>query len=107
MAELINLKNGKIDLKFHATPKKFARVEKLNYRGKFFKVYVDKNDSLYDIKLCTVLSWKSIEKGGKKISIPDEVSEVRDAKLFNMLKGNPYKIAARKVMAEIDYQFMD
>lgn len=98
MTQLIHLSNGRIDLKFHAKVKNFKRVEKLNYRRNFFKLYVDKNDSVYDIKRCEVLSWK--DAGGKKV--PDEVKETRDVELFNRIKGNPCRIAVQKVMTHVD-----
>lgn len=104
MAELIFLANGKCDLKFHAHPKNFKRVEKFNYKKNFFKVYVDRNDSVYEITRCEVVTWKTIEKGKKKFNVPDEVKETRDAHLFDKIKGNPFKIAITKVAGEIDMQ---
>lgn len=104
MAELIFLANGKCDLKFHAYPKNFKRVEKFNYKKNFFKVYVDRNDSVYEITRCEVVTWKTIEKGKKKFNVPDEVRETRDAHLFDKIKGNPFKIAITKVAGEIDMQ---
>lgn len=104
MAELIFLPNGKCDLKFHAHPKNFKRVEKFNYKKNFFKVYVDRNDSVYEITRCEVVTWKTIEKGKKKFNVPDEVKETRDAHLFDKIKGNPFKIAITKVAGEIDMQ---
>lgn len=104
MAELIFLANGKCDLKFHAHPKNFKRVEKFNYKKNFFKVYVDRNDSVYEITRCEVVTWKTIEKGKKKFNVPDEVRETRDAHLFDKIKGNPFKIAITKVAGEIDMQ---
>lgn len=101
MAELILLKNGKCDLKFHAPCKKFKRVEKFSYKKNFFKLFVDKNDSIYDVKRCEVTTWKTIEKGKKTINVPDRVEEKRDTYLFDKVKGNPYTIAAAKIMAEI------
>lgn len=102
MAELILLKNGKCDLKFHAPCKKFKRVEKFNYKKNFFKLYIDKNDGIYDIQRCVVVTWKTIEKGKKTFNVPDKIEEVRDVYLFNKIKGNPYAIAVTKIMAEIE-----
>lgn len=104
MAQLIQKRNSKIDMKFHAKVKNFKRVEKLNYRRNFFKFYVDKNDSVYDILLCEVLSWKNIEKGGKQISVPDEVKETRETSIFDKIKGNPFKIALTKIIGKIEAQ---
>lgn len=104
MAELIMLANGKCDLKFHSSVVNYKRIEKINYKKNFFKLYVDKNDSVYDIKRCEVVTWKTIEKGKKKINVPDYIEEVRDSYFFNKIKGNPFKIASNKVIAEIDMQ---
>lgn len=104
MAELIILANGKCDLKFHASVVNFKRVEKINYKKNFLKLYIDKNNSVYDIKRCEVVTWKTIEKGKKKINVPDHIEEVRDNYFFNKVKGNPFKIAFNKVIAEIDMQ---
>lgn len=104
MAELIFKKNGTCDLKFHATVKNFKRVEKFNYKKKFFKVYIDKNDSIYDITRCEVVTWKTTEKGKNKYNVPDQISEKRDVNLFNKTKGNPSSIALIKITAEIDAQ---
>ena len=38
------------------------------------------------------------------MSIPDEVVEKRDVELFDRVKGNPAKIAVRKVLAELEYK---
>ena len=83
--------------------RKFNRVEKFNYKKNFFELYIDKNDSVYDILKCDVLSFKTIEKGRKKISVPDQVVKVRDMRLFDHVKGNPTKIAVNKIAAYIDY----
>lgn len=102
MTELILLKDGKCDLKFHAPVKKFKKVDKFNYKKNFFKLFVDKNDSIYDIKRCEVVTWKTVEKGKKTINVPDRVEEKRDTCLFDKVKGNPFKIAITKIAAEID-----
>lgn len=102
MAELIYLSNGKCDLKLHSGIKNFKRVEKFNYKRNFFRIYLDKNDSVYDIKRCEVISWKLISKGKGKVKVPDQINEVRDIHLFNKIHGNPFKIATTKITAEID-----
>lgn len=102
MAELIFLPNGKCDLKFYSNVKNFKRVEKFNYKKNFLKIYIDKNDSIYDVKRCEVVSWKVINKGGRKVNVPDQVKETRDSHLLNRAKGNPAKIAISKIIAEID-----
>ena len=104
MAELIFLPNGKCDLKFHAKIKNFKRVEIVKHKKNFFKVYVDSNDSVYDVKRCEVITWKTIEKGKKKVNVPDSVEEMRDIHLFDKVKGNPFKIAVTKIIGEIDAQ---
>lgn len=102
MTEFNFLSNGKCDLKFHSRPKKFNRVERFNYKKNFFRLYVDKNDSICDVKRCEVVTWKTINKGKGKINVPDEVVETRDTYLFDRVKGNPFKIAVTKIAAEID-----
>lgn len=102
MAKLISLPNGRCDLKFNSRVTNFNRVEKLNYKKNFLKLYIDKNNSIYDIKRCEVVTWKSVDKGKKKIKVPDEISETRDLHLFNKVKGVPFKIAVTKITAEID-----
>lgn len=97
MAKLINLPNGKCDLKFGVKPKKFNRVEQVLINKEHYVFYIDKNDSVYDVKISNVLTWKVIEKGRKKISVPDTKEEVRDLELFNKIKGNPFKIALEYV----------
>ena len=69
-----------------------------------YKLYIDKNDSIWDIRECEVLSWKTIEKGRRKINVPDQVVEKRNTYFFNIVKGNPFVIAARKILAELEYQ---
>lgn len=91
-------------MKFHAKPKNFKRVEKVTFGKQHFKLYVDKNDAVWDVRSCTVLSWKTIEKGRRKINVPDQVAEVRDLAFYNKVKGNPFKIAANKIVAELEYQ---
>lgn len=84
--------------------KNFKRIETVKYKNNFFKVFIDKNDSVFEIKKCEVISWKSIEKGTRKINVPDKVSEERDAYLFNKIKGNPFKLALVKILGELDAQ---
>lgn len=82
----------------------YKRVYKFNYKKNFYLIYVDKNDSVYDIKKSEISSWKTITaKNGKKVNVPDEKVESRDVALFDKIKGNPYKTAVNKIMAEIDY----
>jgi hypothetical protein len=82
--------------------KNFKRVEKFSFKGTFFKLYIDKNDSVYDVVQSTVTSWKKI---GNK-SIPNETTEVRDNNFFNLVKGNPTKIAINQILARLElYNF--
>ena len=97
MAKLVNLPNGKCDLKFGVKPIKFNRVEYVLINKEHYAFYIDKNDSVYDVKISKVLTWKVIEKGRRKISVPDTKEEVRDLELFNKVKGNPFKIALEYV----------
>lgn len=82
----------------------FKRVEKVSFGKQHYKLYVDKNDSVYEVCSCEVLSWKTIEKGRRKINVPDQIVEKRDVEFFNKVKGNPFKIAATKIIAELEYQ---
>lgn len=82
----------------------FQKGWEVQLQKNFFKVYVDRNDSVYEITRCEVVTWKTIEKGKKKFNVPDEVKETRDAHLFDKIKGNPFKIAITKVAGEIDMQ---
>lgn len=81
-----------------------SRIEKINFKKQHYKLYIDKNDAVFDVKECQVLSWKTIEKGRKKINIPDEVVEKRNVEFFNRIKGNPAKIAISKILAELEYK---
>ena len=80
-------------MKFHAIPKNFKRVMKFQHSKWHYKLYIDKNNSIWDIRECEVLNWKSVEKNGRKVNVPDQVIEKRDVELFNRVKGNPVKIA--------------
>lgn len=71
-----------------------------------YKLYVDKNNAVWDIRECEVLNWKSVEKNGRKVNVPDQVVEKRDVELFNRVKGNPVKIALDKIIGELDYRVM-
>lgn len=104
MTEFIFLPNGKCDLKMHAPIKNFKRVEIVKHKKNFFKVYVDSNDSVYDVKRCTVITWKTVDSGKRKVNVPDKVEEVRDANFFDKIKGNPFKIAFTKIIGEIEAQ---
>lgn len=96
----------KNEIKFHAKPKNFKKVMKFSHGKSHYKLYIDKNDSIWDIKTCEVVSWKTIEKGTRKINVPDVVVEKRDLELFDRVKGNPTKIAIDKIVAELDYRLM-
>ena len=93
-------------MKFHAIPKKFKRVMKFQHSKWHYKLYIDKNDSVWDIRECEVLNWKSVEKNGRKVNVPDQVIEKRDVELFNRVKGNPTKVAIDKIVGELDYRLM-
>lgn len=81
-----------------------ARIERIKFNKDYFNIYVDKNESVYDVKRCNVLSWKTIDKGRKKLTVPDKIEEVRDLHFFNIVKGNPLKIAANRILAELEYE---
>ena len=71
-----------------------------------YRLYIDKNDSIWDIRECEVLNWKPVEKNGRTVNVPDQVIEKRDVELFNRVKGNPVKIALDKIVGELDYRLM-
>lgn len=105
MAEIIKKGNGVV-MKFHDMPKKFKGVMKFQRHKWHYKLYVDKNNSVWDIRECEVLNWKLVEKNGRKVNVPDQVVEKRDVELFNRVKGNPVKIALDKIIGELDYRLM-
>lgn len=92
----------RITVKFHNSVKSFKRVETFKYQGKFYNIYINKNDSVYNIVRTEVTSWKEIVKGKRKIKVPDVCESIPEPKLLNRIKGNPYKIAIDKVMTEIE-----
>ena len=99
-------KGDGIVIKFHAIPKNFKRVMKFQHSKWHYKLYIDKNNSVWDIRECEVLNWKSVEKNGRKVNVPDQVVEKRDVELFNRVKGNPVKVALDKIIGELDYRVM-
>ena len=96
--------NGRthVIVKFHAPVKNFRRVETFKYRGRFYNVHVDKNDSVYGLERTEVISWKEITKGKKKLRVPDVCEFIPEPQLLNKIKGNPFKIATEKIMTEIE-----
>lgn len=97
MAEYIKLPNGKCDIKFHTQMKNFRRVIKLTVGKRHFEIRVDKNDSVYDVLSCVVKSWKTVEKGKRKFTVPDAILRRRDIELFNLIKGRPSELACAKI----------
>lgn len=97
-------KNGKkhIIVKFHTTVKNFKRVESLKYQGKFYNLYLDKNNSVYNIERSEVISWKEIVKGKRKIRIPETCETFPEPELLNKIRGNSYEFAIQRLMTEID-----
>ena len=79
-----------------------AKIEKVSYKKDHFNLYVDKNGSVYDVKRCEVLSWKTIESGRRKITVPDNIEESRDIHFFDKVKGNPVSIATNRIIAELE-----
>lgn len=96
--------NGKshIIVKFHAPVKNFRRVETFKFRGHFFKVFIDKNDSVYGLTRSEVISWKEVTKGKRKLRVPDVCEDIPEPRILNKIKGNPYKIATERIMTEIE-----
>lgn len=91
-----------ITVKFHAPVVNFRRVELFKYMGSYYKIYVDKNNSVYHLEKTKVISWKEIMKGKRKIHVPDVCESTPEPQLLNKIKGNPYDIAVSKIMTEIE-----
>jgi hypothetical protein len=102
MAEYIRKGNGRIDVKFHAPIKSFKRVETFKHRGSFYKIYVNKNDSVYNLERTNVVSWKEVVKGKKKLRVPDVVEAIPEPGLLNKVRGNSYSIAIRRITAWLE-----
>lgn len=103
MAKIYKKPSGAVIMKFNSKVKNFRRVEKVVYGKDHFKLYIDKNNSVWEVLSCKVLSWKTIEKGHKKINVPDQVEETRDLRFFNIVKGVPFELAANRIIAELEY----
>ena len=82
--------------------KSFKRVETFKYKGNYYRIYVNKNDSVYKIEKTEISSWKEIIKGKKKVRIPDTYEVIPQPQLLNKISGNPYKIAIEKIITEIE-----
>ena len=67
-----------------------------------FEIYIDKNNQVYDIKTCVVKTWKAIEKGKRKFTVPDVIVKKRAVELFNLIKGRPASLAIEKVKTILD-----
>lgn len=102
MAEYIKLPNNHCDLKFHQQLANFKGVHKLTNGKQHFEIYIDKNNQVYDIKTCVVKTWKVIEKGKRKFTVPDVIIKKRDVELFNVIKGRPVSLAIEKVKTILD-----
>lgn len=76
------------NVKKHSTVKNFKRIEKFSYKKQKFLIYVDKNDSVYEI-----------------LQVYNEEEIYRNVYFFNRVKGNPYRIAINKIKAEIEYGY--
>lgn len=102
MAEYIKLPNNRCDLKFHQQFTNFKGVQKLTHGKQHFEVYIDKNNQVYDIKTCVVKTWKAIEKGKRKFTVPDVIVKKRAVELFNLIKSRPVGLAIEKVKTILD-----
>lgn len=102
MAEYVKLPNNHCDLKFHQQLANFKGVHKLTNGKQHFEIYIDKNNQVYDIKTCVVKTWKVIEKGKRKFTVPDVIIKKRDVELFNVIKGRPISLAIEKVKTILD-----
>ena len=102
MAEYIELSNGRRNLKFHQQFVNFKGVQKLTHGKQHYEIYVDKNNQVYDIKICVVKTWKVIEKGKRKFTVPDVIVKKRVVELFNIIKGRPASLAIEKTKTILD-----
>jgi hypothetical protein len=99
MAEYIKLPKGRCDLKFHQQFKNFKGIFKLNHGKQHFEIHIDKNSQVYDVLQCIVKTWKAIEKGKRKFTVPDVIVKKRAVELFNLVKGRPIGLAMEKIKA--------
>ena len=97
-------KNGKshIKVKFHAQVTRFKRVETLKYNGRFYNIRVDKNNNVCGVEQSVVKTWKEINKGNKKIRIPDVVETIPQPAVMNVVRGNTYEVAIPRILAVLD-----
>ena len=97
-------KNGvqHIKVKFHKEVKRFKRVENFKYKGIFFKVYIDKNNNVYNLERSDVSTWKEIEKGKRKIKVPDGFKVTPQSEIMNTIRGNSYEVAIQRIMTILD-----
>lgn len=106
MVQYIEKYNAKgrriITVNFHNVTKSFKRVEHFKYQGRFYLVYVDKNDSVYKLERTEVTSWKEVVKGKKKVRVPEAFTSTPETDLLNKIKGNPFSIAIEKIKTEIE-----
>ena len=80
----------------------FKGVQKLTHGKHHYEIYFDKNNQVYDIKTCVVKTWKAIEKGKRKFTVPDIIFRKREVELFNLIKGRPVSLAIEKVKTILD-----
>ena len=97
MAEYIKLPNNRCDLKFHQQFTNFKGVFKLTYGKQHFEIHIDKNNQVHDVLQCVVKTWKAIEKGKRKFTVPDVIVKKRAVELFNLVKGRPIGLAVEKI----------
>lgn len=102
MAEYIELPNNRCDLKFHQQFKNFNGVQRLAHGKQHFEICIDRNNQVYDIKTCVVKTWKAIEKGKRKFTVPDVIVKKRAVELFDLIKGRPVSLAIKKIQNFLD-----
>ena len=72
----------------------YKRIEKVNYRGFYNIIQVNKNDSV-----CNVLKSEPLDQG--------KYQWVKDSDTLSAVSGNQYKIALNKIKALIDVQLLN
>ena len=110
MAELIKKEsnNGKYHIKvnFHAPVKNFKRVEQFKYQGRFYQIYIDKNNSVWKVEQSKVATWKEIQKGKRLVRIPETFTIISEPELNNKVRGNTYDYAIQRIMTELERELI-
>lgn len=96
-------KNGRrhIKVKFHAPIKRFKRVETLKLNGHFYYVHINKYNCVHQLFRSEVVSWKEVEKGKRKVRVPNEIRAIPESEIMNKIRGQHYDTAMPRILAEL------